>query len=199
MTENTQTLLSVEEALERVLGAFQELPADETDIREALGRVLAEDVRAPNDLPPFANSSMDGYAVRAADVAAANRESPVRLSVVADIPAGSALQVEIGPGQAGRIMTGAPMPAGADAVVPVEQTDDNFRHAGSGEQLDAPVPSHVSIFRGSKAGDYVRPVGEDVRSGDVVLRKGRVLRPADLGVLAGLGYPQVNVTRRPWV
>src|SRR5258708_3275761 len=107
MTENTERLLSVDEALERVLTAFQRLPADEMDIEDALGRVLAEDVRAANDLPPFANSSMDGYAVRAADVAPARRESPVTLAVVADIPAGSAPQVEIGPGQAARIMTGA--------------------------------------------------------------------------------------------
>src|SRR5258706_1358943 len=197
MAENT--LLSVDEALEHVLARFERLPAEEIAISEALERVLAQDVRAANDLPPFANSSMDGYAVRAEDVIDAANNTPAILDVIADIPAGSMPQVHIGPGQAARIMTGAPMPAGADAVIPVEETDDAPRGLNSGDRLAAPPPARIGVRKASATGDYVRPVGEDVRAGQTVLRQGRVLRAADLGVLAGLGIPRVQVIRQPVV
>lgn len=189
-------MLSVDEALANVLSAFQRLPAETISIADGLGRVLAQDVVSAQSLPPFPNSSMDGYAVRAADVAAASSDAPVQLAVVGDIPAGVAPTITVAAGQAARIMTGAMMPAGADVVIPVEQTDDSgFR---TSDQATT-VQSHVTILKGNKVGDYVRPIGEDVQAGAVVLRAGRVLRAADLGVLAGLGTPQVSVVRRPVV
>jgi molybdopterin molybdotransferase len=191
-------MLTVDHALAKILEAFQRLPAERIPLAEGLGRVLAQSVTAAQDLPPFPNSSMDGYAVRAADVASASRDVPVRLTVVEDIPAGRVPMRTVGPGQASRIMTGAMLPPGADTVVPVEQTDgvvQGFREAHDA----AALPTEIGIFQGSKPGDYVRPTGEDIQQGQVVLRDGRVLRAADLGVLAGLGYPHIEVTRRPVV
>lgn len=190
-------MLTVDEALERVLAGFSELPAETIPVGDALGRVLAEDIRATLDLPPFPNSSMDGYAVRAADITSARRDDPVTLAVIADIPAGSSPQVTVGAGQAARIMTGAPMPAGADTVVPVEETDDAPQPGQ--DRIAAPPPAQIAIFTAGKPGDYVRPVGEDVRTGQVVLRRGRVLRAADLGVIVGLGVPRIQVVRQPIV
>lgn len=191
-------MLTVDEALQRVLTAFKELPAETIAISDGLGRVLAQDVVATYDLPPFANSSMDGYAVRATDIQAANRDNPVRLAVVADIPAGVVPTVTVMSGQAARIMTGAPMPTGADTVIPVEQTDDAPQGFRS-EDRPAQPPSLIGIFVPTKIGDYVRPIGEDIRIGQIVLHRGRVLRAADLGVLAGLGLPRIAVIRQPIV
>jgi molybdopterin molybdotransferase len=182
---------TVEDALEIVLKDIQPLNHETVDLMAAVRRVLAVDVTASDDLPPFDNSAMDGYAVKAEDVAGASREKPIVLTVVEDIPAGTAPQQKLQNGQAARIMTGAPMPQGADTIVPVEQTDDTRRRPDA--------PSHIAIYQASTAGDYVRPVGEDVQRGQVVLQQGRRLRPADLGVLAGLGYATVNVVRRPRV
>jgi molybdopterin molybdotransferase len=192
------SMLTVDEALERVLAVFSRLPAETIPMADGLGRVLAEDVRAALDLPPFANSSMDGYAVRAADVANARRDAPVSLAVVADIPAGAAPQVTIGQGQAARIMTGAPMPAGADAVVPVEQSDDAPDGVRGQDRIAAPPP-RIVIYAPGAPGDYVRAAGEDVKAGQIVLHEGRVLRAADLGVLAGLGVSRIQVIRLPVV
>jgi len=192
-------MLTVDEALDRVLAEFTQLPAETITIADGLGRVLAQDIHAANDLPPFANSSMDGYAVRAADIQAAQQNSPVTLNVIADIPAGFTEDVTIGAGQAARIMTGGPMPAGADAVVPVEQTDDAPRGIRGESRIAEPPKPRVSIYTPVKSGDYVRPVGEDVKAGQIVLKAGRVLRAADLGVLAGLGMPRVQVARQPVV
>ena len=192
-------MLSVDEALARILNEFRTLPAEEVDVAGALGRVLAQDVRAELNLPPFANSSMDGYAVKAADVAAASADQPIALQVVADIPAGSGTPVAIESGQAARIMTGAPVPTGANAVVPVENTDDTPRGLQSADQLAAAPPAQIRIFQTVRPGDYVRPVGEDIQAGQVVLRAGRVLRPADLGAIVGLGLSRVQVVRRPVV
>jgi molybdopterin molybdotransferase len=193
------SMLAVDEALERILAVFTRLPAESIPISEGLGRVLAQDIRAQNDLPPFANSSMDGYAVLAADITAATQNAPVTLKVIADIPAGSAPTVTIRSGQAARIMTGAPMPPGADTVVPVEQTSDAPRGMQGEDRLAAPPPEQIAIYQPTKTGDYVRPVGEDVRSGQLVLREGRVLRAADLGVLAGLGFSHIQALRQPIV
>ncbi|MEP7285897.1 MAG: gephyrin-like molybdotransferase Glp [Chloroflexota bacterium] len=199
MSDLTRSILSVDEALDLVLAAFTRLPAETIDIADGLGRVLAQDVRADIDLPPFANSSMDGYAVRADDIVGATQAVPVSLKVVVDIPAGTMPHIAIEAGQAARIMTGAPMPVGADAVVPVEQTDDRPPGLHSEDRLAAPPPAQIGIYQPSAAGDYVRPVGEDIQAGQVILREGRVLRAADLGVLAGLGMPHVQVIRRPKV
>jgi molybdopterin molybdotransferase len=186
-------LLSVNEARTQLLQAFPPLSSETIPLAQAVGRVLAEPVLAPNDLPPFSNSSMDGFAVRAGDVTAAGEASPVRLHVVADIPAGKPSPVTLHPGQAARIMTGAALPAGADAVVPVEVTDFNQRDAGS------PPPETVAILRAVTAGAYVRLRGEDLHTGDVVLPPGIMLRPKDVGMLAMLGKAEVRVARRPRV
>lgn len=178
-------MLSASEALAAILERANPLPAEERDLDDALGRVLAEDVIAREDLPPFANSAMDGFAVRAADVAGAGAASPVEVRVLADQPAGSPVAVHVGPGTAVRIMTGARMPAGADAVVPVEHT------AGSG--------GAVQVLRPVPPGSNVREAGEDVRAGETVLARGAVLRPAELGLLAAVGRARVRVVRAPMV
>lgn len=188
-------MYAVDEALDRLLSAFAPLSTERIPLDEAMGRTLAADVCADHSLPPFANSSMDGYAVRAADVAGASMDRPVMLTVIADIPAGSVADVPIGPGQAARIMTGSPMPPGADAVIPVEQTDDQpGRLAGA-----RAAPATVNVLAPVQPGDYVRGAGEDVQAGQIVLRAGRALRAADVGVLAGLGIAHVTVIRRPRV
>ncbi|MAS33313.1 MAG: molybdopterin molybdenumtransferase MoeA [Anaerolineaceae bacterium] len=187
-------LLSVEIALAHILDAVNPLPREPLSLTEALGRVLAEDIVSDINIPPFANSSMDGYAVRAADLAGATQQAPARLQVVMDIPAGSSPDQTLMPGQAARIMTGAPMPEGADAVIPVEQTDTNWR---AGE--DIALADHVSIYRSLQSGDYVRPAGEDIHTGQTVLQAGTTLRPQDLGVLAALGQAQITVIRQPRV
>ncbi|GAB4579449.1 MAG: molybdopterin molybdotransferase MoeA [Anaerolineales bacterium] len=186
-------LLSVTEAREKLLRAFAPLPTETIPLAQAVRRVLAEAVLAPSDLPPFANSSMDGFAVRAGDVRAARAQNPVELAVVADIPAGKPSPLTLQPGQAARIMTGAPLPTGADAVIPVEDTDFNQRDAGS------LPPVQVAILRAVSAGAYVRPQGEDLRAGEVVFPAGKVLRPKDIGMLAMLGKATVPVVRRPRV
>jgi molybdopterin molybdotransferase len=184
-------LLNVDTAIARILDDIHTLPSEMIAIEDALGRVLAEDARAETSIPPFANSSMDGYAVRAADTASGN----ARLRAVLDIPAGAIPPEQvIQPGEAARIMTGAPMPPGADAVVPMEQTDQGWN---AGEP--PPLPDLVGILTSAKAGDNVRPIGEDVQAGQTVLKAGRVLRAAELGVLAALGYARVSVIRQPRV
>jgi len=185
--------LSVQEALALVLARVSILSAEAVPLAEALGRVLAAPVVAHDALPPFANSSMDGYALRAADVGAANAESPVDLRVVGDVAAGTQSTVVVTPGTAARIMTGAPLPEGADAVVPVEDTDEPWRGA------ERPLPERVAVRRAVRAGDYVRYPGEDIRAGTTVLAAGHVLRPQEIGVLASLGVGQAPVVRRPRV
>ncbi|WP_162910012.1 molybdopterin molybdotransferase MoeA [Aggregatilinea lenta] len=187
-------LMSVEEVVQRVLGQIVRLDAENVVAVDALGRVLAEDVVADADIPPFANSSMDGYALRAADTTGASAEHPVRLNVVADIPAGHVSERAIGAGEAARIMTGAPLPPGADAVVQVELTDAEWTRDDT-----ADLAGSVGIVSAADAGDNVRDAGEDLRQGQAVLRAGTVLRPQDLGVLVSLGRTQVSVVRQPRV
>ena len=186
-------LLSVAEARARILEHFQPLGPESVPLAESAGRVLAADLAAPHDLPPFSNSSMDGYAVRLAETAAAAPGQPVRLRVSADIPAGSGQPQPLALGTAARIMTGAPVPAGADAVVPVEETDDSRERAGE------PAPAEVSIRVAPRPGANIRPAGQDMRAGQVVLETGTVLSPAAVGVLAGIGASQVPVFMRPLV
>jgi molybdopterin molybdotransferase len=178
-------MLSVEEALERILGEFHPLEPERVPILDTLGRVLAEDVYAGEDIPPYANSSMDGYAVQAADTACASRQAPRRLRVIADLAAGYVSEMEVVPGTAIRIMTGAPIPSGADAIVRVEDTQ------AQGEWVD--------VFVKVPAGLYIRPAGEDVRQGELVLQRGMTIRPPEIGMLATLGHPAVLVYRRPRV
>jgi molybdopterin molybdotransferase len=185
-------MISVDEALENILRHITPLDSEMIPITEALDRVLAEDVKSSSNIPPFANSAMDGYAVRAQDIATATPKSPVGLGVIADVPAGAVPDRPVEPGTAARIMTGAPVPPGSDAVVPFELTSE-----GRGEVQ--PAEGQVVIYEPVRAGDNVRDAGEDIREGQVVLKVGHVLRPPDVGVLAAMGYPRVRVFRRPRV
>ena len=185
------TIVSVNEARERILSQFKAVKTETVHLTESSDRVLAEDIRAADDLPLFDNSSMDGFAVRTADVKDASSDSPRSLRVVADIPAGSSPTVSLGPGEAARIMTGAQMPAGADSVVPVEDTDFHDRSSGTS------APEQVQVFAGVKPGSNVRRRGMDIHAGDVVLHAGRQLKPQDVGLLAMLGISQVPVYQRP--
>ena len=185
------SLLSVNEARERILSQFEPVKPENLPLADALNRVLAQDVRAADDLPLFDNSSMDGFALRASDVSEAAPSSPRSLRVVADIPAGTSPTIVLGAGEAARIMTGAHMPDGADAVIPVEDTDFENRNAGT------QAPEIVSIRKAARVGENVRRRGMDIRSGDVVLLAGRQLKPQDLGLLAMIGVSTVTVYHKP--
>ncbi|HSB01968.1 MAG TPA: gephyrin-like molybdotransferase Glp [Anaerolineales bacterium] len=185
------TLLSVDQARARILSNFQPVTTETLSLTGCSNRVLAQKIVAANDLPPFDNSSMDGFAVRAEDIREATAASPRRLRVVADIPAGSQPTISLGPGESARIMTGAPIPEGADAVVPVEDTDFNNRDAGT------PAPDDVQIFKSPKPGANIRPRGTDILAGNIVLQTGRLLKPQDLGLLAMLGFAKILVYRKP--
>lgn len=171
----------LEQARADVVGAVPLLPAEATPLDRALGLVLVEPAIVPHDLPPFTNSAMDGFAVRAADVAA----TPAELEVLEDVPAGSVAQAVVDEGNAIKIMTGAPMPGGADAVVRVEDTESS--------------DGTVRILVGVEVGANVRPAGGDVRAGEVALPAGRRLTPAMIGVLASIGVTEPVVRRRPRV
>lgn len=186
-------LLSVADARRQLLAVFGPVEMEVIPLTRAAGRVLSRPLSSQIDLPLFANSSMDGFAVRAADVAAADRDQPVELRVVDDVPAGQVSSTHLGPGEAARIMTGAPLPDGADAVVPVEDTDHFRREMGSETQ----IPRRVSVHRSVDRGAYVRPKAQDVRLGEVILSQNIRLRPQDVGFLAMLGIPEVPVYRRP--
>ncbi|WP_237570325.1 molybdopterin molybdotransferase MoeA [Mycolicibacterium lacusdiani] len=173
---------SVEEHQRVVAGLITARGAVTTPVPDALGLVLAADVVAPLSLPGFDNSAMDGYAVIAEDVASATEDSPLTLPVAEDIPAGRTDPLTLAPGTAHRIMTGAPLPSGATAIVPVEVTD------GGTET--------VTIRRASRPGQHLRQAGEDVTEGTTVLRAGQVLTPAALGLVAALGLADVSVIPR---
>ncbi len=184
-------MLSVEQAREAVLARIARLQPVRVELLESLGCVLACDVVSDIDVSPFDNSAMDGYAVRAADTAGASVEVPVVLRVVDHIAAGRVSSVRVGPGEAARIMTGAPIPAGADSIVMVEQTE-SLENAGS-------TGGTVAIHRAAIAGDHVRLAGEDVRVGETVLHAGEVVNAASVGLMAALGFAQLDVYRRPRV
>lgn len=184
-------MITVEEAIEQVLSRIAVLPAERVPLLEALGRVLAEDVISDIDVSPFDNSAMDGYAVRFADVASAGPDAPVTLRVVEHVPAGTAPAVRVGPGEASRIMTGAPVPEGADAVVMVERTRAG-ENAGS-------TGGTVHILHAASPGEHIRARAEEVRAGEAVLLVGETLGPAGIGLAASVGHPEVAVRRRPRV
>lgn len=180
-----QTGATVAEASQSILADIQPLPAERVPLRQALDRVLAADVTAPVSLPPWDNSSMDGYAVRAADVAGARQDVPAMLRVVGTIAAGGAAEHTVGAGEAVRIMTGAPLPAGADSVIRVEDTD------GGTER--------VAVRSARDAGRNVRPRGEDLSRGATAVARGTLVGAAQLGVLASVGATHVEVYRQPRV
>ena len=183
--------LTVQEALTAVLAGVSVLPAEQVSLLDGLGRVLAQSVVAQASLPPFANSSMDGYALIAADLFGATSQNPVTLQVIGDVAAGAVLKVTVSSGTAVRIMTGAPLPPGADAVVPVEDTDEAWR------DRERPLPKHIQVSRAVKSGDYIRHPGEDIESGQTILEQGHILRPQEVGILASLGISEISVIRRP--
>jgi molybdopterin molybdotransferase len=178
-------MIRVDEALKTILAAVAPLPVEKVNLLEALGRVLGEDIVAPRHLPPTNNSSMDGYAVRSGDTEGAKRSSPVILNVIEDIPAGSIPQKALAAGQAARIMTGAPLPEGADAVVRMEDTHPDSRQ--------------VHIHVAARPGLDIRLAGEDVREGETVICSESLIRPAEVGMLAALGRSFVSVYQRPVV
>lgn len=180
-------MMSVEEALERILGEISSLPVTSVPLTEAQGLVLAEDVIAREDMPPFANSAMDGFALRSQD-SQPRAGRPARLRVIGEVAAGYVATSAVEAGTAMRIMTGAPVPAGADAVIQVELTNS-----------DGLENDEVEILQAVEPGNNIRPAGEDMRSGQTVLEKGSEIGPWEIGVLATLGLALVPVIRQPQV
>jgi len=185
---------SVDSYLSEVLAAIRPVPPRELRLDEADGGVLTEDVTAAWPLPPFDNSGMDGYAVLAADVAAATPERPVTLPVSGEVPAGDTARHDLAPGTCMRIMTGAPLPSGADAVVPVEWTDAGRTDAGRADGT-----GQVSISRPAEPGHAIRRTGGDAVPGDLLLTAGTLLGPVQLGLLAAAGRETVTARPRPRV
>ncbi|MER5383979.1 gephyrin-like molybdotransferase Glp [Streptomyces sp. NPDC002688] len=203
-TTGQDHLWSVDDHLEDILTTVRPLEPIELQLLDAQGCVLVEDVTVPVSLPPFDNSSMDGYAVRVADVAGASEEYPAVLTVVGDVAAGQAEQPYVGPGQAARIMTGAPLPPGAEAVVPVEWTDGGLGEGPvSGMRAHSASPEgsfgQVHVHRPAEARAHVRATGSDVKAGDRALEAGTVLGPPQIGLLAAIGRGTVRVHPRPRV
>ncbi|HJW22204.1 MAG TPA: hypothetical protein VJ506_07245, partial [Candidatus Limnocylindrales bacterium] len=214
-----EALMRVEEAQDRILQLARrahDAPSELIAIEAGLGRVLAEDALAAVTLPPWDNSAMDGYAVRAADVARAGEASPVELRVVGDAAAGGARrETSLGEGEALRIATGAPIPGGADAIAQVEITSEprgegatrtsraargrGGIRAARGHTAEGPLPDRILVHAAVAPGAHVRRAGSDLRAGDRLLSRGAAIGPAQVALLAGAGVPQVRVHPRPRV
>lgn len=176
-------MIEPKEALDIILNSTNRLDITEIGIVEAVGYVLAEDVTSPDNIPPFDNSAMDGFAVLAADTAAASVDTPATLKIIDDQPAGKVSEKVVVPGTAIKVMTGAPVPAGADTVVPIEHTRyDN---------------DSVAVLRPSKADKHIRRAGEDIPQGSVVLTSGKLLDPVEIGILASVGRTHIKAVRKP--
>jgi molybdopterin molybdotransferase len=178
-------MISFDEALNNILSHIHALGLEKVSLLESLGRVIAEDIYANRDIPPLDNSAMDGYALKFEDVQKASPDHPVRLEVIEDLPAGFISKKKLEKGKAIRIMTGAPIPKGADAVIPVEETK---KEDGS-----------VLIFKAAVLGENIRKSGEDVKKSDRVISKGDTIRPAEVGMLASVGRSFVSVYQKPLV
>jgi molybdopterin molybdotransferase len=178
-------VISVNEALDKILSHVRPLGFEKVSLLDSLGRVIAEDIYARRNIPPLDNSAMDGYAVRWEDIRNASQDHPTRLEVIGDLPAGFISTKTLDKGKTIRIMTGAPIPKGADTVIPVEETkkEDGF----------------VLIFKAAAPGENIRKSGEDVKEGDRVISKGDTIRPAEVGMLASVGRSFVQVFQRPLV
>ena len=178
-------MIPVDEALDKILSHVLPLGFEKVSLLDALGRVIGEDIYAKRNIPPLDNSAMDGYALKSEDVRKASQNHPVRLVVIEDLPAGFISTKTIEKGKAIRIMTGAPIPKGADTVIPVEVTkkEDGF----------------VLIFNAAGPGENIRESGEDVKQGDRVISRGDLVRPAEVGMLASVGRSFVSVYQRPLV
>lgn len=179
-------MLSFLKALQAILKTAQVLPSEKVKLQNALHRTLAADIAAKENIPPFDNSAMDGFALRSPDVRTASRKNVIRLKVVGESSAGNPFRKNVGENEAVRIMTGAKLPAGADAVVPIELVE-----ALDDETIQVAAPVRI--------GAHVRRAGEDVRRKETVLRKGELLTPARIGLLASLGYSKISVARKPRV
>ena len=186
-------MISVEEALAKILNSIQILDSEEKHLLDCLGQILAEDIYSPFDVPPHDNSAMDGYAVQVASIRDASYKNPKVLRVIGEVAAGCVSELKVEPGTAIRIMTGAFVPRGADVVVPFEDTDEIDR------KQDAISKTKIGIRVSLAKGCNIRRGGEDIAQGELVLTKGKLLRPADIGVLASLGKSMVSVIRRPLV
>ena len=181
-----ENLTRLEDACRTVLEAVSVLGVEKINILDALGRVLAEDIIAERDNPPWDNSAMDGFAVRSEDIKQAHAiTTPTVLTVIEDVPAGKMPLKVVGKGEAIRIMTGAPIPEGADTVIKVEDTEH--------------TPDSVKVFKEEQRGANIRPKGEDVKKGDCIIPKGKAIRPAEAGMLAILAKPFIFVHQRPRV
>jgi len=189
-------MISVEEALEKILAHADILEEEESPILDCLGQVLAEDIYSSIDIPPLDNTAMDGYAVRYKDTLGASQNSPRLLSVIDTVAAGYISKYEVKPGTAIRIMTGAPVPKGADSVVQFENTDELLRRESATDQS---LPTEIGVLCEAEEGLNIRRAGEDITKGSLVLSKGVVIRPSEVGVLASLGHSKVKVIRRPVV
>lgn len=187
------SMLSVEDAFDRIVGSFNTLELEFKSVPNAVGQVLAEDISSPVDIPSLDNSAMDGYAVQADSIKSASEASLVILEVIGSVAAGEMPKHKVVPGTAVRIMTGAPIPAGADSVVPFEETDEDDRRTHHNSMSEIGIRCRV------ESGNSVRPAGQDVIKGQKVLSSGEVLRPAEVGVLSSMGYSEVPVVRRPVV
>jgi molybdopterin molybdotransferase len=185
-------VISVEQALEKILSSIQVLGEEECALLESQGQVLAEDVYSAIDVPPKDNSALDGYAVRSADIKGASPDRPRILRVIDIVVAGDTPKKSVEPGTAVRIMTGAPTPKGADCVIGFEETDETQRTLSSNG-----MPAEIGIMIEEKADANIRKAGESVRKGQLVLAKGTVIRPSEIGVLASLGRAKIRVIRRP--
>ena len=183
-------MISIEQALEKILSYVDVLGEEETPILECLRQVLAEDIYSGITIPPLDNAAMDGYAVQSRDTQGASRQSPRFLRVIDTVAAGSIPECEVEPGTAIRIMTGAPIPRGADSVVRFEDTDEVLRKRSSSE---------IGVLGEVAAGLDIRRAGEDITRGSMVLSQGTIIRPPEVGVLASLGRSRVKVIRRPVV
>jgi molybdopterin molybdotransferase len=183
--EEKQVMISVEKALKTILANFRPLGVEKVNILEAQGRVIAENIFATRDIPPADNSAMDGYALRSADIKEATKRNPIILKIIEDIPAGKIPRKKLKKGEAARIMTGAVLPQGADAVVRQEDAEKNGQT--------------VSIFTAAPIGCDIRFAAEDVREGELVIPAGTIIRPAQTGMLASLGHSLIGVYQRPRV
>jgi molybdopterin molybdotransferase len=178
-------MITVAEAIEQILQTINPLGLERVNILDALGRVLGEDITAGRNIPPKDNSAMDGYALRFQDTIGASPHQPVLLEVIEDIPAGAIPQKSIAAGQSARIMTGAPLPVGADAVLKMEDTEKDGQK--------------IKIMAEAQSGQDVRRAGEDVREGELVIPRGTIVRPAGIGMLASLGRSFISVYQRPLI
>ena len=188
-------MISVEEALDKLLSYVHVLPKDEVPILDSLGQVLAEDMYSSINIPQLDNSAMDGYAVRSSDTLGASTDSPKLFRVIDTVAAGSISGKSVTPDTAIRIMTGAPIPEGADTVIRFEDTDEDRRRQTSAGQ----AITEIGILCEAEVGLNIRYAGEDINKGSIVLAEGTVIRPAEAGVLASLGREKVTVISRPVV